>query len=334
MLFSADLGNGYIKARSDSNRGISYPASISVVSEMLGGFNLDLSKRNHDFVIGFEGKNYAIGETVRLKGLTPVTIAHRSRITTEFYRVLFASALASTIWESGYVNAVLSLPPAAYWDKDRLKVALAGTYTVDVPGYGELFYDIPVEAMRVIPEGVGAVCLLALDERGNDRRKSDLNLSQRTVGVVDIGTYTTDLILLDALRIVRSGCDSLAHALHDVHERLRTYCQSQGYELDPYRADEVLNAGYFMRSGVRHSITEFIDDWTGDLIPAISGMIRTKWNGGDDCDVILLCGGGSLYVYDRLAMEFPHLELVEDVPPHFANCEGAFRYLMLREKAK
>lgn len=37
MLFSGDLGNGYIKARSTDNTGISFPAVISVVS-YAGGF--------------------------------------------------------------------------------------------------------------------------------------------------------------------------------------------------------------------------------------------------------------------------------------------------------
>lgn len=333
MLFSGDLGNGYIKARSTDNTGISFPAVISVVSDMLGGFNFDLSKTNHDFVIGFEGKSYAIGETVRLKGLTPVTIAHRSRIETDFYRIMFASALAATIWEDCSPSVVLSLPPAAYWDKDKIKQALQGIYKVEVPGYRTVTYDIPQQVMRIIPEGVGAVCLLVLDKDGNDKQ-AEQALSKLRVGVVDVGTYTTDLIQLDQLRIVRAGCDSLPHALHDVHEKVRNYCQHQGYDLDMYRADEVLNAGYFMRAGVRHSISEYIDDWTGDLIPAISGMIRTKWNGGDDVDAILLTGGGSLYIYDRMAMEFPHVRLVEQVPPHFANCEGAYRYGLLRERNK
>lgn len=332
MLFSADLGNGYIKCKSSMADGVSYPAALSILSDMLSDFELGLHNHNSNFVIGFEGERYAIGESVKTLGLTPVTIAHSSRIKTDYYRVLFASALGSTIWQSGDVTTIVSLPPAHYWDKDALKQVIAGEYIVDLPGYGKTSYRVPADRLAVIPEGVGAACLMALNPDGSDRPGE--TLSQQTVGIVDIGTYTTDLIQLDRLHIVRSGCDSLPHAMHDVHERLKGYCQSQGYDLDHYRVDEVLQAGYFMRSGVRHSIMHYIDQWTGQLIPAISGLIRTTWNGGDDCDSILLCGGGAIYVYDRLAMEFPQLRLIEEVPAHMANCEGAFRYLTLRERSK
>lgn len=332
MLFSADLGNGYIKCKSSATDGISYPAAISLVSDMLGDFSLGISHRNHDFVIGFEGQQYAIGETVGLKGLIPITIAHRSRVGTDYYRILFASALAASIWESCDVRAVVSLPPAAYWDKDKLKAAIAGTYRVELPGLGEVVYNVPLENLSVIPEGVGMACCMALDERGNDRPGE--YLSKSTVGIIDIGTYTTDLIQLDHLRIVRSGCDSLTHALHDVHKQLITYCQSTGYDLDHYRADQVMNAGYFMRGGVRHDISQQIEKWTGDLIPAISGMVRTTWNGGDDCDHLLLGGGGSVWIYDRMAFEFPQLRMIEEVAPHMANVEGALRWLTLKARAK
>jgi hypothetical protein len=54
MLFSGDLGNGYIKCRSSMCEAESYRSVISVVSTMLGNFKLDLSRKNHDLIIGFD----------------------------------------------------------------------------------------------------------------------------------------------------------------------------------------------------------------------------------------------------------------------------------------
>ncbi len=333
MLFSGDLGNGYIKARSSTCQPISYRAVISVVSDMLGNFNFDLSS-NHDIVIRFEGKEYAIGETVENKGLTPVNISHRSRIETDYYRTLFASALVRTIRKSCEPDVVLSLPPAAYWDRDRLKQILAGTYKVELLGQNTLTYEIAPNKIKVIPEGVGAVCLLVLDDHGRDRRMRS-NLFTEPVGVIDIGTYTTDFIMLSKLKIVRRGCDSLQHALHDIHSKLRTYAQKAGYDLDVYMVDQVLMQEYFMLQGVKHSFREQIPVWFGELVPAISGMVRTLWNGGDDVSEILLTGGGTLQTYDMLSMEFPHLSIVEEgVLPWLVNCEGAYRWLLLKQRAQ
>lgn len=334
MLFSGDLGNGYIKCRSSMCEADSYRSVISVVSTMLGNFKLDLSRKNHDLIIGFEGKTYAVGETVETHGLTPVNISHRSRIKTDYYRVLFASALARTIWEDCAPDVVLSLPPAAYWDRDVLKAALSGTYVVEIPSFKTITYEIPPEHIKVIPEGVGAVCLLVLDEKGYEK-KTQIDLANLPVGIIDIGTYTTDFIQLDSLRIVRRGCDSLQHALHDVHQKLRAYCQKAGYDLDAWQVDRVLNQGWFMLQGEKHYFTDQIDNWFSELVPAISGQVRTLWNGGDDVAQILITGGGSLYTYDMLAMEFPHLRIVEEgVLPHLVNCEGGYRWGLLRERAR
>jgi hypothetical protein len=156
-------------------------------------------------------------------------------------------------------------------------------------------------------------------------------LHQRAVGIVDVGTYTTDLIQLENLKIVRSGCDSLPHALNDLHENLRTYAAKLGHDLDVYKASDVLDRGYFIKDGKRISTVEMSEGWASNLSKSVAGLIRSKWNGGDDVEAIFVTGGGGLWIYDFLAMEFPHVEMVEGVLPHAANCEGGFRYGLLRE---
>lgn len=331
-LVSFDLGNGFAKVRSSTEKGLSYPSVWSVVSETLEGFDMAISP-NHDRVIGFEGKMYAIGETVQYKGLTPVTMTHRSRTTTEFYRVLFASALAATVRSSAVCHVVLSLPPAAYWDKDKMKQLLARTYEVDVYVGGKLrrlTYEVPIEFMRVIPEGVGTVCCMALDERGGEQ---DSALASMQVGIVDVGTYTTDAVLLKGLRIVRSGTDSLPHGLKDIHGKLRTFASKKGVDLDFYRADETIQNGYFTAHGQRIAFDSELVEWSRELVQSISGLIRSKWNGGDDAEQIIITGGGAGLTEMLLCQEFPQARLVENVDSWLANCEGAYRYGLLKEKS-
>ncbi len=335
VLVSLDLGNGYGKGRGPNGRELSFPAALSIVSETLNGFDFAVSP-NEDFVIGYGGKQWAVGDTVYFKGLTPLTIAHRSRITMEYYRVMFAAALVDLVRQSTPINLVVSLPPASYWDKEEQKAVLAGHYevsTVDRGGGFKTFnYDVPIENIRVIPEGVGAVCTMVLDENGNE--KAGNSLAHHVVGVVDIGTYTTDLIMLDGLKIVRSGCDTLTHALHDIHDKLRTYASSVGYDLDSYRADEVLQRGYFTKGGRRVTFGEMTASWATELANAIAGFIISTWNGGDDVESIIIAGGGAPMVEKLLAMQFPHVQLITGVEPFFANCEGGYRYGLLRNRAE
>ena len=324
-LLSVDLGNGFSKVRGGKKR-FSFPSVVSVEDETASGFEALGLSGNNDFLIEYAGKRWAIGETVFTHGLMPVTIAHRSRITTEYYKVLFAAALAITFGESTTVTAMVSLPPAAYWDRDKQKQVISGEYRVR-QGKREKAYTVPIESIRVMPEGFGTAALFCLDAKGQVR---DSQLFEREVGIVDVGTYTTDFVQLSKMKLVRRGTDSIPHALNDIHSKVRTYVASQGVDVDVYQADDVLRQGYFLQGGRRVSLTEQRHTWSGELTQVVSAQLRTLWSGGDAVEYILVTGGGAPYVAPILAMEFQHVYEVDakesKIDPWEANCEGCFRY--------
>ncbi|MEZ4671453.1 MAG: ParM/StbA family protein [Anaerolineae bacterium] len=324
-LISIDLGNGFTKVRAGKRR-FSFPSVIAVEDDTTAGFEAVGLASNHDFVIGYHDKRWAIGETVLTHGLMPVMIAHRSRITTEYYQILFAAALASAFTENVVVSPVVSLPPAAYWDKDKQKEMIAGEYTVTRAGI-EYHYRVPYEYIRVVPEGFGTAALFCLDPRG---QVTDSDLFEREVGIVDVGTYTTDFVQLSNMKVVKRGTDSIPHALSNIHKLVRTYAASQGVDIDVHEADEVLRKGCFLLSGRREALTEHIQQWSVELAQVIAARIRTLWGGGDAVELILVTGGGCSYVADLLFAEWPHVQQVtretSKVEPWEANCEGCYRY--------
>lgn len=329
-FLSTDLGNGFSKVRSSTKR-FSFPSVVSVEDETATGFQAMGLSSNTDFLMEYNEKRWAIGATVFTHGLMPVTIAHRSRIKTEFYRVLFAAALAQGIRKSATVSAIVSLPPAAYWDRERQKDIIAGDYKVRFDGK-TLTYEVPRQTLRVVPEGFGTAALFCLDGSGQVR---DSRLFESEVGIVDVGTYTTDFIQLSKMKLVRSGTDGIPHALADIHTKVRTYVASQGVDLDVYQADEVLRQGYFLQGGKHISIAEQRQAWSRELSQVISGRIRSLWGGGDAVEVILVSGGGSPYVAYILAEEFDHIDQVNykqtKVETWETNCEGAYRYALFLE---
>lgn len=324
---SFDLGNGFCKLVT-STKELSFQSVISVEDQTATGFSAAGLSSNHDFVIEFRGKRWAIGDTVASHGLTPVTIRHRSRIETDFYQVLFAASLALGIGNSAEVQPIISLPPAAYWDKDKQKKMLAGTYEVGFGGK-TLTYSVPIETIQVVPEGFGTAVLMCLDAKG---KVTDSSLFNAKVGVVDIGTLTTDFLMFDKLKLIRKSTDSINHALSDLHEKLRTFVSSQGVDVDVWEADDTLRDGYYLKAGRRVSITTERGNWASDLTQAIAGQIRTVWSGGDEVEYIIVTGDGSPYVAPLLAQEFEHIYEINStehgVEPWFSNAEGAYRYSM------
>jgi hypothetical protein len=182
--------------------------------------------------------------------------------------------------------------------------------------------------LRVLPEGFGTAALFCLDRDGQVR---DSWLFGSQVGIVDVGTYTTDFVQLDNMKLVRRGTDSMPHALHDIHTKLRTYVSSQGVDLDIHEADEVLRHGYFLKGGQHQSITTQAQNWADELAQSIGAHIRTVWSGGDAVEHILITGGGAPYVAAHIENEFGHARHFESDPdypiePWEANCEGAYRF--------
>jgi hypothetical protein len=333
---SVDLGNGYTKVIS-SNRRHSFPSVISVEDETAREFEARGLSGNRDFIIEYAGRRWAIGETVQTHGLLPVAIAHRTRIQHEYYKVLFAASLAISFLRTATVHATVSLPPGAYWDREAQKDALAGEYQIGFGGSPNTYtYTVPRDRLRVLPEGFGTAALFCLDRKGQVR---DSWLFGSSVGIVDVGTYTTDFVMLDNMKLVRHGTDSFPHALHDIHTRLRTYVASQGVNLDIHEADGVLREGYFLKGGERQSITVQRESWTAELAQAITAQLRTVWNGGDAVEHILITGGGTSYVAPHIEQEFSHARHFESDPDHpiepwEANCEGAYRYSRFLDAAE
>jgi hypothetical protein len=337
-LLSCDIGNGYVKLRSATNL-TGYMSVVGDVSETLDGFQGVNSEQ--DFIIGFEGKQIAIGETVYFKGMTAEVIRHPSRIETGFYRKLFASALAAGVpgnpKRPTEVEVVLSLPPAYYFDREKQKERLAGTYEVEVPDDGgrwvKVVYNVPYANMRVIPEGVGTVCMIALNDDGTER--GDTKLHQKVVGVVDVGTLTTDLIKLDNLRIVRDGCTSEEVALNFIYKKLRTFAQHYGITIQEHRYQSVIDKGHFSVQGEPIPLDNEMSKWSTELAQMVDGYIRKMWAGGNDVDQIILTGGGARYVYTELCKIYRHVRLASDNALELfqGNADGGYRYGMLRRLA-
>jgi hypothetical protein len=330
-----DIGNGYVKAKT-ADTDVSFPSVLAKYDKRMEDFDLSLKAADR-FIIGYRQNKYAVGDTVHFEGLLPISTAHRSRLSTEYYRVLFAAALSEVLHESADVSIVASLPPAAYWDRDQQRAVISGLYEVQKATRGgsvrTFKWNVEGLNIRIIPEGVGSICTMALDESGREQR--DSFMAHASVGVVDIGTYTTDLIHLDGLRIVRSGCESMPKtALHAIQDQIRTYVSSHGVDMPPDKADRAMHEGFFLKNGERIPLADVRDSMFSDLAQSISSQIRTTWNGGNDVEYIIVTGGGAPWVERLLEFEFKHVRLIAGVPPFFANCEGGFRYGLLRERAE
>lgn len=335
-LVSLDLGNGFVKFRSSTRAG-SFP-SVYAMEEP--GLDFEGLAGVDDFVIDFEGRRYAVGYSAARLGSISVRTLDRTRITGPEYRVLFAAALASAAGQGRLIAPVMSLPVIWYDRREQVRDRLAGEYEVWRKGWrddeGEhpdrwLNFTVPHELMRIVPEGFGSICSLALDEWG---RPVNNGLLKIRVGVVDMGTKTLDLTMFDGLQLVPRKSDGYDEGvgLVDIYHIMGRLAQR---ELGHSFSFEELDAAMYgnpIYVGA-HDVSDRVDEWKHEALEqvanAIAGRIKSKWQGGGDVQRLLLTGGGAQHVYPYLAMHFDHLEPVPDGA--MANCDGAYLYGLLRE---
>lgn len=330
MLVSVDAGNGYIKARTQEVS-LCYPAVLSALSGRLSGFRF--LGDQPEFLFGWNGQLYAVGRAALQVGAVPYSVRHPDRVEHDYYLLHLLAAFSISIPHSDSVSLILSLPPLYYAQRDRMRERFSGTYHIEaLQGEDWVTKTLRIASLRIIPEGLGAVCFSLLSETG--QIKADSQLHHQRVGVVDIGTYSTDFIMLDRLTLVSQACDTIPQALNSLHQRIRDVAAEHGLMLSDVEADLVLQQGFFRQRGRRVSIVPHVNRALEELTDSIYYRILTLWNGGNDIDRLIITGGGALHLAEPLSTRLPALVTMtwtDDVPPWFENCEGAFRYLRFLE---
>jgi len=335
LVRSFDLGNGHVKFMSSSGGGF-FP-SVFAVQEP--GIDFEGLKAADDLVLTYNNVTYAGGWSVSRLSNIPRRTLDRSRIMTEDYKMLFLFALvASSKDRGGQIAPVLSLPVAWYDRRSDVKRFLAGNYDLQVGGRC-LHFEIPETQIRIVPEGFGTVCASALDSQGRGRNG---RLLEKRIGVVDIGTKTTDLSYFEDMVInpaKTKGYDLGLSQIYNIMERLGE--RELGHRFTWEELDESLH-GAPLFYGPR-DVTGLACDWRDSALEqvsgAIAGYIRSLWQGGNDVQEIVLAGGGAEHVYPYLLREFPdHLRIVtswdDSIHPAMTNVTGAYYYGVMKARGQ
>jgi plasmid segregation protein ParM len=325
-LISVDIGNGYTKAAANG-RQLLFP---SVVGREQGAitFETGLSGRASqltNLVITYEGERYAIGYAAeRLARMQTVEMG-RGRVSSDTYKRLFAAALAATIEDSGNLVVIASLPVEWYnGAREEARRTLAGVWSV---GYQDekLTYVIDQADLHIVPEGFGAICSLVLDSKGRSARS---DLAGQRIGVVDIGTRTTDYLYFDALQLYPNrsgGSDQVGVSV--IWTMLKEQINLEyGRSLNSQELDQALHTGRITVGSQEVDINDMINSACRAMADTVRAEIGTLWQGGKDVQAIILTGGGAPLVYSNL--DYRHATLVAD--PVWANVIGAYQFALYR----
>jgi hypothetical protein len=204
---------------------------------------------------------------------------------------------------------------------DALKAALSGQHAVKTDSAD---FVANVTEVMVMPQPYGALYAQQLTATGQVNPRYT---AQRT-GVVDIGTYTSDVTLDDDGEYIDALSGSVEVGISNAQERIGALLEKEYGEKQSYRAIETtLKTGCFRARGQMVDYTEAVNNALEPLRGSVMNLINEKWRTGVSLDVIYVAGGGAPLLIDQVKASYSQAELAPD--PQMANAHGYLNYALM-----
>ena len=239
----------------------------------------------------------------------------------EWYYLFLAAVSELTTATRVDLQVVTGLPVAFYGDAEELHGRLVGEHRLR--RHGRHGQTITVTECRVIPEPFGTLLAVTLDDRG---RIADRALATGSVGVIDVGGKTTNLLSVHRMSEIGRETDSVNAGAWDTVRALREWLNENYPNLD-LRDHQIIDAIIARKTkyyGDVVDLTAVVDGILEPLADQVIAQASQLWNGAAGLDAILVSGGGALLLGPYVELHFPHARIVED--PVFANALGFWRF--------
>ncbi|HYF92804.1 MAG TPA: ParM/StbA family protein [Symbiobacteriaceae bacterium] len=315
-----DIGYGFVKI-TDGQEGYVFP---SVVGEGNGDplprMGLQAPTRTDDLRVVVDGRVYNVGNLairhsrLAARGLSP------TRIEGNYYKVLFLAALSLFCNQPLNSFAVVTgLPPGRMHLLEELTRQVRGEHrVVRMTSQGPEEITIRVDRITVVPQPLGTYWSQVLEARGKVR--DDSRLLQGSVGVVDIGFRTSDLVSVVDGEYVHEQSRTIPTGLVTAYEEIAAaLLANYGVERETYALDEAVIQGELHVAGKRVDISALRDRAFEQLATKLLVELQSSWQ-VSEFDVLLLSGGGSHFLARWLQPHLPQAVVPQD--PSTANSRG------------
>jgi plasmid segregation protein ParM len=199
---------------------------------------------------------------------------------------------------------------------------LAGRHVVRRVNGRQIVQRFTVDEVLVVPQPFGSLFDAILGPEG---QIVDRDLAQGRVGVIDVGTYTTDYVLVDRLRYVERGSGTIASAMSRAYQLIgRSLLDTFGLDLRLHQVDRAVRDGHVTVFGEERSIDWLVDPVLDALSQEVLAQAGTLWGDGRDLKAILVTGGGAMALGEHIRRRYAHARVLPDAA--LANVNGFFKY--------
>lgn len=325
MRIAVDVGFGYTKAVNEAGKMVSFP---SVVAPRAGGGIEIMGGNQDDYIVSLYAQGQRFAEyLVGDAGLAGNgTRAWDDKFTeNRNMKTLVATALA-LVGDGSPVSLSIGLPMAFYRNqKEDVRNELA-TLDMDVKIEGhQIRAMVAVKDVTVYPQGAGVYYATVLTPSGEIK---DMDLINQSVGVIDIGHRTTDVMAMArgkrGLTPREDMIGGFDYGMNMAIKQIKVLADNAtGANIPIHWVEQALtwNQGVLEYKGKAYNLKPFESQVYSQLAEQIAAGVKQKW--GQEMDrlsVILIAGGGGHALYPYLKAVLETAKLVKE--PGFANAQG------------
>lgn len=309
-----DLGHSAVKISATDHKGealrITFPSVVSTAIPLSGDIERTLAAEE-TITVGTRG--YFFGDTARLQGGSSVISGlSENWITTPEHTVLLLGALrklAAAGIDVVKPLLVLGLPTNLFRrQRDQLKALVT--------------HHLPDAEVFVIPQGIAPYHAVMLAPHGGPA--PDRHIARESWGVIEVGHFTTDFMLVKEGRWIEHG-SGVCSGARVAAEHLVRLLGSRGITTTWQDGEMALHEGQLRHFGEVLKVPAERDQAlriiVGEVIDTATRLIESE---ASNLHGVIVAGGGANLVINALREKWPHVVMVDE--PRFAVSEGMRRY--------
>lgn len=335
IVMGIDHGNGYFKGYSDDIKGVVFPSGFLTKESMVreDSMGLGTEKINEFESSLYEGERFVWGQAVdRAKGRFLSTFTSQDRYSQKYYKLLSQFGLASLIEQpegSFDVFLVTGCPPREKGTnrEQELIEVFKGIHIVRINDEDKIIH---VKECKVLPQPLGSILDLYIDESGNII--SD-DIGSSYIGIVDIGTGTTDFDGIDSLNAVPEDRQTIPVGTFEIYQRLADYINTQNPDANATPKSVELqfdNDVYKASQRLVIPINEMKEKIVRETAEYIVNELQLRWRNRSKFDMVILTGGGVKIMGPWIKQFIQDIHIIEEC--QVSNARGFYKLGLLLSK--
>ena len=297
QVLGIDIGFGFTKATNGKDTLI-FKSLFGEAADLHFWADFGREAPTDHIHVTIDGESYFVGDLAEQQSSVLHFTLDQERLIADYVKVLSLTVAGMFISENELINVpfnvVSGLPIGSYKENhQRFHELLTGQHTVTYHTHGgkESTKNITINEVRMLPQPMGSLLNLMLDENG---QILDKELAGQKVGLVDIGFRTTDFAILDRMRYINRGSKTIDTGISKgfsvIANKLQEKCN---VNVELYRLYQAAETGSIKMRGHGFSFAKIRDQVYAQLAGSISNEVSRLWADDWDIDTIIISGGGS-----------------------------------------